>query len=356
MNVNQKMKKKYLYFGYLLLVPILLLTGLLAFVTIFEYRPPTILSLEKVGNAGKELEIGKELDMISWNIGYLALEEKADFFMDGGKMVRGFSEEAIQKNLSDIAEEIKERKPDILLLQEVDKKSYRSFDVDEIQGLMAALPFYEGGYARNFKAAFVPYPFPPIRYVDAGLLTLSSWSSKEMYRHALSSPFKWPVKTVNLKRCLLVNRIPIKQSERELVVLNLHLEAYDDTGGAFLQFSEMMEIMGNEVEKGNYVIAGGDFNQTFSHIKPKNIGRYGEKTWKPNVISPSDERFFYLMDEETPSCRSLEKPYEKTEDFPKYVIDGFIVSKNIEVKELRTLPLDFKNSDHNPVYLKVKLK
>lgn len=356
MKVNRKNKKIVLFFGLPISLSLLLLASLLIFVTLFEYRPAPKLELEIMGEAKRQLISEDELEMISWNIGYLALDEKADFFMDGGKMVRGSSRETILNNLKNIVSEIKERKPDFVLLQEVDKKSYRSFDVDEIEGIMASLSSYEGSYARNFKALFVPFPFPPIRHVDAGLLTLSSYDVKEAQRLSLPSPFNWPVKTVNLKRCLLINRLPIKNSKKEIVLLNLHLEAYDDTGGAFLQFAEMMRLMEAEVSKGNYVIAGGDFNQTFSHIEAKGLGSHGEKSWKPGIIETADKSFNYLMDGERPSCRSLERPYERTEDFPKYVIDGFILSKNLEVMEFKTLSLDFKHSDHNPVYLKVRLK
>ena len=35
----------------------------------------------------------------------------------------------------------------------------------------------------------------------------------------------------NLKRCLLIERLPIENSDKELVLINLHLEAYDEGEG-----------------------------------------------------------------------------------------------------------------------------
>lgn len=59
----------------------------------------------------------------------------------------------------------------------------------------------------------------------------------------------------------MVDRLPLEGMDKELVIINLHLEAYDDGEGK----AEMMRgIMEEELAKGNYVIAGGDFNQTFS--------------------------------------------------------------------------------------------
>ena len=44
------------------------------------------------------------------------------------------------------------------------------------------------------------------------------------------------------------------------------------------------------------------------------------------------------------------------DDFQFYMIDGFIVSNNIKVKKIKTKQLDFKNTDHNPVVLDIRLK
>lgn len=37
------------------------------------------------------------------------------------------------------------------------------------------------------------------------------------------------------------------------------------------------------------------------------------------------------------------------------MIDGFIVSNNITINSLETINLDFKNTDHNPVSIKISL-
>jgi endonuclease/exonuclease/phosphatase family metal-dependent hydrolase len=49
-----------------------------------------------------------------------------------------------------------------------------------------------------------------------------------------------------------------------LVLVNLHLEAYDDGEGKKAQTEMLKQILQEEADQGNYVIAGGDFNQTFS--------------------------------------------------------------------------------------------
>jgi len=45
------------------------------------------------------------------------------------------------------------------------------------------------------------------------------------------------------------------------VLVNLHLEAYDSGEGKIAQTKLLVEFLEQEYAKGNYVIAGGDFNQ-----------------------------------------------------------------------------------------------
>ena len=55
-------------------------------------------------------------------------------------------------------------------------------------------------------------------------------------------------------------------SDKELVIVNVHLEAYDSGEGKEAQTKMLAELLKKEQEAGNYVIAGGDFNQAFSNV------------------------------------------------------------------------------------------
>lgn len=58
-----------------------------------------------------------------------------------------------------------------------------------------------------------------------------------------------------------------------------------------------------------------------------------------------------------PTCRLLNQPYDPdSEDTQYYVIDGFILSPNVELIGVETIDAGFVNSDHNPVYLEAALK
>lgn len=343
----------------IIIILVLAVGGLLAFLSITEYKPGNVEKLSMKGQAFDEANLSKEIKFLSWNLGYCNLGTTADFFMDGGKKVVSQTKEEMDENISKITEKIKEVNADVTLLQEVDRKSYRSYNVDEEDIFSTSFSDRLSSFAYNHKTLFVPYPLPPLRNVAAGLMSLSGLKVESAERISLPSPFKWPESTCNLKRCLLVLRLPISGSDKKLVVINLHLEAYDDGSGREAQNQYLTEIMEKEYEAGNYVIAGGDFNQTFSDVDVSKYEVGAEGVWRPGVFDTTRvmQNFITYMDASVPTCRSLDRAYDKDDkNFQFYVIDGFIVSNNVEVVSAKTIGLGFENSDHNPVEMVVKLK
>ncbi|MBE6041608.1 MAG: endonuclease [Clostridiales bacterium] len=346
-------------FGAVLVLIVVLVALLLAFLSASEFKPADTEVVAVEGESSRTVSQGDPFRIVSWNIGYGALGEDADFFMDGGSMVRTVdSAESLESNMSGISNEILSRKADVLFLQETDRDSTRSFNVDELQSITESVPGYSVSFANNFKAAYVPYPIPPIGKVDSGIATLSSYAVDSAERIQLPIPFKWPVSMVNLKRCLLVSRLPVQGTDKELVLVNLHLEAYDNGEGKTKQTNMLADIIKAEAEKGNYVIVGGDFNQIFSSSDDSRYPVSADK-WQPGKIQIETfgDGWQFLMDEDVPSCRSLDRPYAGAdkENFQYYLIDGFIVSDNIKVKKCDNQDLGFVYSDHNPVILDAEL-
>jgi len=342
----------------LLLLILAIAAVLIAFLSITEYRPADRTSATINGSADSGLAVGDSFTIMSWNIGYGALGDNADFFMDGGKMVNTASKERVLSNMEGILAEIRTEEPDVIFLQETDINSSRSRRVNELESLKNSLKGYCSFFANNFKVAFLPYPVPPMGKVDSGIATFSSYGVKSAERVQLPIPFSWPVRMANLKRCLLISRVPIEGTDKELVLINLHLEAYDDGEGKIAQTKMLAEILQEEAGKGNYVIAGGDFNQIFSSADtgayPAQPGKWAAGEIDVSQI-PGDWQF--IMDEAVPSCRSLDQPYAGADKdaFQYYLIDGFIVSGNVTVNSAENRDLGFVVSDHNPVVMNVTL-
>ena len=337
-----------------LLVIVVLAVGLFAYLTITEFKPAPVEKLD-VLSAGSSDCAPRELKILSWNVGYAGLGKESDFFMDGGTHTASADEATVNRYLSGIRGVIDGDDYDFVMLQEVDTNSSRTYGIDETK----VLSLSNSVHALNYSCNFVPFPLPPIGRVNSGLFTTSDHAIESAERISLPCPFSWPVSTANLKRCLLVSYVPVEGSDKYLVLVNLHLEAYDDGEGKIAQTKQLNEFIESEYAKGNYVIAGGDFNQVF----PDTLSVYPNEhpdLWAVGALTEDvlPEGFTFAFDPATPTCRLLNQPYDPsdTANTQYYVIDGMILSPNVELNGVETLDEGFENSDHNPVALSVTLK
>lgn len=324
----------------------------LGFFTLVEYRPEPEESVEFTSFA-EPVRLGEKLALVTFNIGYGALGKDQDFFMDGGKDVLPANIEVTRTNLAGAAELLKAEHADFYFIQEVDIDARRSFGIDQFEFFKEELGM-PGAFALNMNAFFVPYPLPPLGHTESGIANLSRRHVTAAARISLPGAFKWPVSTCNFKRCMLVTRTPVEGTGRELVLANFHLDAFDDGEGKKAQSRAAREFLAAELAKGNYVIAGGDFNQTFEGMeKYPTINR---EIWQPGHITQSEipDRFSFAVSDNAPTCRVANEPY-RPETSQVYVLDGFLVSEGVKVLGVRNLDAGFEYSDHNPVRLEFSL-
>lgn len=342
----------------ILAVILIAAVALFGWLTVTEYQPAPQETVEVEAAAQERTFSAHSFTLLSMNTGYCALGKDSDFFMDGGEETRPESEDIIRTNLAGIQSIIANADADFVFLQEVDTDSMRSYYVDEVAAIKESSGM-TSAFALNYSCEFVPFPWPPIGKVHSGLLTLSDYTISEATRISLPCPFSWPVRTANLKRGLLVSRLSIDGSDKELVLINLHLEAYDSGEGKIAQTKQLLSLLEEEYAKGNYVIAGGDFNQVFPTSESLYPNMHPD-LWSPGVLAADTipEGWSYAYDAATPTCRLLNQPYNPadTENTQYYVIDGFIVSPNLSIDSVQTLAEDFVFSDHNPVLLSVTMK
>ena len=337
-----------------ILALIILVVGAFLALTLTEYKPADIEAVT-VPQGGDKVKAGQSLTIVSFNTGYAALGETEDFFMDGGTKSRPDSADVVEKDMQGIVSQISGFGADIIMLQEVDTGSRRSYNTKQASyySRELGLPYV---FACNYSSAFVPYPVPNVLgKVHSGLATYTDLAVDSASRVQLPVPFSWPVRCFNLKRCLLVSRMPVEGSDKELVIVNLHLEAYDDGEGKAAQTKMLYDFLAEEYAKGNYVIAGGDFNQTFpgAHEYPA----LTEGCWMPGVVSADlPAGFSFKFGEgDSPTCRLLDKPYKGNDAPQYYIIDGFIVSDNISVETVEVVDRSFTYSDHQPVRIVVTI-
>lgn len=341
----------------------LLFGGLLFFSTITDYRPEPG-SEESVTTEGLAADslLPDTLSMLIWNIGYAGLGAEMDFFNDGGKGVRPDEVtaarylKAIRMFLESMQDSV-----DLMLLQEVDRNSKRSYYTDQVNVLGENLKDFDRHFALNYDVKFVPVPFSvpytPYGKTFGGLLSLARFKSLKNTRIQYPGGFGWPTRLYMLDRCALEQRYPLKNG-KQLVVVNTHNTAYDETGA--IKAEEMAFIKKRyeaEVAKGNTVILGGDWNQVPPGFDARAFVQNIPAGYTPQALSNEQlpAGFKVCFDARFPSNRSNDTSYLPGRNYTT-LIDYFVVSSNVEVLETRTIDMQFRYSDHQPVLLKVVLK
>ena len=344
-----------------LLALVVLAGGYFAYVMISYHR---IGDQELTVRSDTDEKIAAETDytLVSWNIGFGAYEPDYGFFMDKGTQSWAWSEERLRANIAGIADTLKEYDADLLLLEEVDTNSTRTYHVNELELLQNALTQYPtSAFAQNYDSPFLFYPITqPHGQSRSGIWTASKFAATSASRVSL------PVETgltklLDLDRCYSVTRLPVENG-KELCLYTFHLSAYTSDGKiATEQLELLLDDMQAEYEKGNYAIAGGDFNKDLPEGGSEQY--FGVSTEGHNWAQPIKRELFENrpltlcapIDEENPvaSCRYADGPIHDGQ--LRVIVDGFIVSDNVSVAEARVLDDGFAHSDHNPVRLSFRL-
>lgn len=352
----------------LLGILLLIVGGYVLYMTLQYSRIPdnTPLVVENAQTA--TLQADKTYSALTYNIGFGAYNHDFSFFMDGGTMKdgravqgtmgRAQSADIVHTNTNGAIAALKENAPDFCLLQEVDTKATRSFNINQANEITNALPDYGHVFASNFHSAYLAYPFnEPHGSVNAGLLTLSRYAASEAVRRSYPVDESFPTKFFDLDRCFSVLRLPVENG-KELVLINSHMSAYDKGGTVRVrQLALLNSVLAQEAEKGNYVIVGGDFNHALCGTETAFASEQKVPAWV-FTLDDADLTDGYTVvraDNVTAvaTCRSTDMPYTAGVNYTS-VLDGFIVSSNVKASA-ENLDLDFAYSDHNPVLLQFTL-
>ena len=324
------------------------------------YRLDDDLPLYVINDVTKKIDHADELTITSANIGYGAFDKDFSFFMDGGTSATVSYDEA-KFNIDNLITPIKDLDPDFSFFQEVDYDSTRTQKLNENYYINMIYDTYSNVYAQNYDSPFIAWPLNDMfGKVTAGLSTYSKYQVESATRYSLPISDSL-TKFLDLDRCYIVTRIPVDNG-KELVLINCHTSAYGaDEEIIKEQTQKILNTMQEEYDKGNYVIAGGDFNQDMIGDSD-HIFNNDAKTWAkpfdfslvPDNIKVVSKEYYDNGILVEPTCRNANKPYDGSNEV--WIIDTFLVTNNIKVNDYSTLNLNFEYSDHNPIIMKFKLK
>jgi endonuclease/exonuclease/phosphatase family metal-dependent hydrolase len=338
----------------ILLLAVLIFAGIIIYAIISDYKPKVKEDLF-VNEKAKTLIDTLELTILTWNIGYCGLDKDMDFFYDGGKKVFTPKVKFIN-NLQKVEKFLKQNDSvDFIFIQEIDKKSKRGYYINEYDSLCTVLTSFSTFFATNYDVFFVPIPLAsPMGKVFSGIGIFSKNQPSSSVRYSFPGEYGFPKQLFMLDRCFLVNRYRLSNG-RELLIINTHNEAFDTGKIRKAQMDYLKEFQLKEYNKGNYIIAGGDWNQSPPDFKPefsRNKINTLQMKMTPDFL-PAEWKWIY--DSKTPSDRSLFAAYDPSFTTTT-VIDFFLLSPNVEAISINCVDLGFENSDHNPVIIKAKLK
>ncbi len=278
----------------------------------------------------------EQLNLVSYNIGYLsgltnqqAVERDKALF---------------DANQATAISALKALQPDILALQEIDFDAYRSFNVNQQYALSAALGLAYGAIAVNWDKRYVPFPYwPPqahYRKVVSGQAVLSRYPIRRNERLVLekvpTNPFYY--NALYLDRIAQVSEIDV--SGQPLIVINVHLEAFD--APTRTRQTQVVRDLAEGYAQAYPVLLVGDFNSSL------------------NRDEEGDRRSIQIL-LDSPLLEAAQPPQAKAftfpSDQPQYTLDYiFYTPATLEVTEAGVVTEAAQASDHLPIQAQVRLR
>jgi endonuclease/exonuclease/phosphatase family metal-dependent hydrolase len=346
------MRKILKFLLYLSMTLVLAFISLVVIAFLGDYKPDEK-TLVYSADQADVVPVWAEIDILTWNIGYGGLSKDMDFFYDGGENVRP-AKAIVERNIAGVIDFLKTCDTmEYILLQEVDKKSKRSYQINEYDEIEKNFPGHWSYFGMNYDVFYVPIPITdPMGKVNSGLQTLSRQEPVSVFRYSFPGNYPFPKNLFMLDRCFMVNTYQLNNG-KELLIINTHNSAYDDGSLRKMQMLYLKKFLETEFQKGNYIIVGGDWNQSPPDFKPE----YTSDVFDDVNLTKLDPEYLpsgwsWVYDGKVPTNRRVMIPYKRGET-PTTVIDFFLVSPNIRVHDVRAIDLGFEFSDHQPVLMKI---
>ncbi|RMI06674.1 MAG: endonuclease/exonuclease/phosphatase family protein [Calditrichaeota bacterium] len=226
------------------------------------------------------LRPGRSLKVMTYNVQYMAGKKYVFFYELPGD--RGPDDrpapEVIAYTVGEVARIIREERPDVVLLQEVNDGAKRTDYRDQLALLLEELPEEYACHTSAFywKAAFVPHP-RILGSVGMKLSIVSRYRIDRAVRYQLPpAPNNILKRQFYFKRAVLEARLPL-EGGGELAVLNTHLDAW--SGGSDVKQRQVDFILGlvSRLDSAGVPwVLGGDFNLLPPGLTPEQLPDYLE--------------------------------------------------------------------------------
>jgi endonuclease/exonuclease/phosphatase family metal-dependent hydrolase len=279
--------------------------------------------------------------VMTYNLGYLSGMTN--------NLAQKPSLDLFETNLEAARSLIKKWDPDLVGFQEIDFASNRSYNRNQLDSLSDGFAY--AVQSVNWNKKYVPFPYwpPKVHFgrMLSGQAVLSKFRVIQSQRLVLPGPEAAPFyyKAFYLDRLIQVVELEVKG--REVILLNVHLEAFDQATRE-LQAREVMQVVETYCRQYPTLLIG-DFNArppfaTEQVTEEETIRIFTEHP----LLSPALPKSQYLKNEQQHFTFDTAKPYEKLD----YI---FFTHQTIEPIETITLHDAGEISDHFPLLMRFKL-
>lgn len=198
------------------------------------------------------------LTVMTYNLGFLS------GMTNNKPVVR--SERLFTTNMDHALDLFRGIDPDVAALQEIDYGAARSFYVDQLDTLATRLGYPVAARTVNWDVRYLPFPYgrPAVHYgrVLSGQAVLSQYPVREHRRYVLPRP-PLPFYEAAFYLDRLAQAVLLDVGGHPVVVLNVHLEAYDQSTRE--QQARVVRALYDSVARpGIPVFLLGDFNSELS--------------------------------------------------------------------------------------------
>ena len=292
---------------------------------------------------------GPELRVMSWNLGYAGLGEESDFKADGGQMVLPPSKAVVEKNLDGITATLTENPVDIYLLQETAGAGLLNRGVDVRARVANTLSDWSMFFSSDIGSKLLP---TPVR-LDHGPATFNRLSNAKPQIIRLPSEPEPIMGFIPRHYHAQVSEVTV--AGEAWSVINLHLAAFDEGGDTrFEQVNTVFELAQKLHAEGKTVVIGGDWNMRLTETDFPSTSTEDALFWIHDF--PTDklpEGWKLVFDETVPTVRTNERPFKADENY-RTIIDGLLVSPDVDVVSVKGIDLGFQYTDHQPAVFTLK--
>ncbi|MBU1244831.1 endonuclease/exonuclease/phosphatase family protein [Myxococcota bacterium] len=345
----------------------LFILGFLLLVWFLTYHPAPVENAAVTNRPDAPLlSRAQPFSVLNWNVQYMAGKNYVFFYdlLDGsGPDIRPRRVD-IDATTREVARVIGEKRPDFILIQELDDGARRTDGEDQLAKLLALLPPEYGSHATAWywKAAFVPHPKVWGR-AGVKLAVISRFRLASATRHQLPlMPDWWVVQQFNFKRAVLEVRVPLAEGG-DLALMTTHLDAFaQGTDTMERQVGAVLKLLATHDSASRPFVLGGDFNLLPDRAAYDRLGPPQRAYFKPETeLARLRAQYASIPSAAHTQGPDFAKWYTHFPNDPRVTgpdrtIDYLFLSPRLTVEEAAVLSEGtLRISDHFPLFAKFRL-